>query len=258
MHIARNRLNVSSDRDLLPFYCDHLGMRLFESDKALVLGYDENQCLLEFHQGEFQPRFDGPNAFYWKIGITVGDLDAAVRYLRAQGLQTSDPAQFRDIGYMSHLADPNGFEIELLQQGFEGNAKPLTGDAHPVAALGILAHVTLRITDLAAAQQVCKKLGLRLISVQRIALTGRRFTLYFYAWTHEELPDPDLESVENREWLWERPYTLLELQHLEEPAAQIRGRMPDEAGFAALGFRDRDDSLKYVSAEDLAEGQVEA
>ena len=259
MHIARIRLNLSSDNELLPFYCGHLGMRAFEGDKALVLGYDRHQCCLEFHQGEFQPLYGGGDAFYWKIGITVGDLDAAVRHLRERGVPVSDPTQFQDIGYMSHLADPNGFQIELLQQGFEGNAKPVTAGAHPVTVFGILAHVTLRITDLAAAKRVCEdKLNMRLMSVQGIEVPGRKFRLFFYAWSQDELPDPDLEAVANREWLWERPYTLLELMHLEDPAPAIRGRMPDEAGFTGLGFTDRDGSLKYISAEDLAEGQVEA
>ena len=75
-----------------------------------------------------------------------------------------------------------------------------------------LAHITLRITDLPAARELCEnKLGMRLMSIQPVQ--ERNFSLYFYAWSDEPLPNPDLEAVENREWLWARPYALLELQH---------------------------------------------
>lgn len=257
MRIARNRLNVSAGEDLQSFYCDLLGMETFASDDALVVGYDDRQCLLEFCVGDFGPFYDGGEGFYWKIGITLGDLGAAVSYLRQRGSQVSDPRQFQEIGYLCHLRDPNGFPIELLQQGFEGNEKPLPpGVSHPIASQATLAHVTLRITDLAAAKQVCEeRLGLRLMSVQPVDLPDRKFCLYFYAWSQEKLPDPDLEAVGNREWLWERPYTLLELQHIENASGRIRIGKPDEAGFAALGFLDDNNRLTYISEEALAEQQ---
>ena len=45
------------------------------------------------------------------------------------------------------------------------------------------------------------------------------FTLYFLADQRESPPQPDLEAVENRPWLWRRPYTVLELQH--RPAVAV-------------------------------------
>ena len=57
-------------------------------------------------------------------------------------------------------------------------------------------------------------LGLRLLSVQPVTQFG--FTLHFWAYTDETPPSPDLESVGNREWLWQiQPYTTLEFQHVE-------------------------------------------
>jgi catechol 2,3-dioxygenase-like lactoylglutathione lyase family enzyme/predicted enzyme related to lactoylglutathione lyase len=257
MRIARNRLNVSAGADLRSFYCDLLGMKVFASDDALIIGYDDRQCLLEFRQGDFAPFYDGGDGFYWKIGITLRDLDAAVSYLRDRGSEVSDPRQFLDIGYLCHLRDPNGFPIELLQQGFEGNEEPLpTPDGHPIASQATLAHVTLRITDLAAAKQVCEeRLGMRLMSVQPVELPNLKFSLYFYAWSGETLPNANLEAVGNREWLWARPYSLLELQHLENAAGSVRTRKPHEAGFDGLGFMDDAGRLTYVSAEELSAGQ---
>ena len=65
----------------------------------------------------------------------------------------------------------------------------------------------------------------------------RGFPLYLYAWSDEPLPDPDLEAVENREWLWARPYTLLELQHLEG-AADVALPRDSAAGFAGWAYED--------------------
>ena len=75
---------------------------------------------------------------------------------------------------------------------------------------------------------------MRLMSVQPIPERG--FTLYFYAWSDEPLPDPDLEAVENREWLWARPYTLLELQHWHETDAPTSRPREGQAGFAGFAY----------------------
>ena len=176
-------------------------------------GYSPDEAHLAFEQGLVEkPR---PDEFYWKIGITVRNLDHAVQFLRSKDIIVPDPIQFQNIGYMTHIADPDGHSIELLQQGFEGNeSDPSSG--HPIGAQAILAHITLRIADLDAAQNWAEKHGLRLMSVQPIA--GRAFTLYFYSWSEEPLPHAELEAVENREWLWARPYTILELQHLQSAA----------------------------------------
>ena len=134
---------------------------------------------------------------------------------------------------MCHLIDPEGFSIELLQQGFEGNERP-AGEGHPIGAQATLAHLTLRVADIHRAQDYFgNELGMRLMSVQPVP--ERDFCLHFYGWSDEALPDPDLEAVANREWLWARPYTLVELQHLQA-APSIN--LPDagRAGFAGFSY----------------------
>ena len=58
---------------------------------------------------------------------------------------------------------------------------------------------------------------MKLISIQDVAPYG--FTLYFLAYTSEDPPEENLRSVNIREWVWKRPYTTLELQHI--PGAQL-------------------------------------
>lgn len=253
MKIARCRYNVPSLDSLEAFYCGLLGMQRFDAKDSLVLGYDPRQCLLEFCTGDYRPFRTSNNSFYWKIGITVRDLDQVVAGLRARGLWISDPRQFLDVGYLCHLHDPNGFPIELLQQGFQGNHSPVeTQTAHPLAAQAILAHITLRTSNLSASQKLYEqRLNMRLMSRQRITLPERKFDLYFYGWSDETLPEPNVESVANREWLYARPHSFVELQHLVEPPTPVVGPISSQSGFAGLCVQDDEGKIHELSAADL-------
>ena len=54
-------------------------------------------------------------------------------------------------------------------------------------------------------------LGMKLLSIQDIAPYG--FCLYFLGFTDDIPPSDDLHDVSIREWLWQRPYTTLEIQY---------------------------------------------
>ena len=254
--LIRNRLRVQDLEGLTDFYGGLLGMTRFEAgpDDA-VFGYAADQGCLQFLPTATEPAVPRADDFYWKTGITLKNLDAAVAHLRAQGLSVPDPRQFRDIGYLTHIADPNGFAIELLQQGFEGREDPVPdvhqSGGHPIAARATLAHITLRVTDIEAAQDFFgTNLGMRLMSVQPVSDFG--FCLYFYAWSTEPLPDPDVTSVANREWLWRRPYTLIELQYLETPGVFVQKPAPQACGFDGFSYvGDTDDRPVTVSLADL-------
>ena len=227
-------------------------MGTFNHNEIPAYGYDAEQCLLELQAGDYQPYSASRNDFYWKIGITLRNLDHAVAYLQQQGWPVSEPRQFRDIGYMCHLQDPQGFNIELLQQNFQGKEIPISSDSsHPIGSQAIFAHITLRVTDIDAAKRYCEEtLGMRLLSIQPVDNFG--FCLYFYGWSNEILPHPDLQSVSNREWLWQRPYALLELQHLHNADTTLICK-PDAhtAGFAGFAYAADDTSLTYLALSDL-------
>ena len=247
MRLSRICFNVRNAAGQAGFYSETLGMDQLGGEGSPAFGYHPNQALLEFHESEMGPYEPAAHDLYWKIGITLQNLDSAVEYLTSQGWPVSAPRQFRDIGYLCHLTDPEGFQIELLQQGFEGNHGPAPGSGHPIGAQAILAHLTLRVANLSAAQKIfADDMSMRLMSVQPVA--ERSFCLYFYSWSDETLPEPDLEAVRNREWLWARPHTLLELQHLEA-ASGVRAPRAGQAGFA--GFVYGDDELTYLSADRL-------
>jgi catechol 2,3-dioxygenase-like lactoylglutathione lyase family enzyme len=176
-----------------------------------------------------RPQHPGPdNPGYWKVGVLTSDVDALSAALVEQGLAVSEPRQFRDIGYLCHFQDSEGNAVELLQHTFAGAPKvPM-----PPTRVG---HVTLRVRDPQTTIVFYReRLGMRLLSVQPV--TPHRFTLYFLGSTDECPPLDDPEAVQNREWLWQRPYPCLELQHRWD-ATDPYDPGGSGPGFAALVFR---------------------
>lgn len=216
MHLTRVILRARSPRTLAQFYVDQLGMTASQDGNAVVLGYEGADASIELRQAESdEPYVHNRTDRYWKIGITLPNVDIAHTQLCRAGITVTKPRQFEDIGYMCHLADPEGFSIELLQHRFLNNRNPEAGDPNkPLGGDARIGQITLRTTNIESALAFYRdQLGMRLLSIQPLKAYG--FSLYFLAFTEEQPPNANLEAVENREWLWMRPYTTLELQYLE-------------------------------------------
>lgn len=208
-------LTVTNPDRLAAFYCAVLGMHRVEVNGGVAVGYGGQGAALILNPARETGAYrHQPNDRYWKIAITLPDLDLAHEQLRNLGIDATEPHQFRDIAYMSHLADPEGHVIELIQHSFLG--KPLTraGDRNsPLGGGAQIGLITLRTDDIETEQNRCQnELGMRYLSRQ--AVSDRGFDLYFFGLTNDVLPKGDVNAVENREWLWQRPYTVLEFQHL--------------------------------------------
>lgn len=230
MRLSGLHLRVARPEILAAFYADVLGMEAYQTGDVWRVGYVGQDADLILSSGGGGYVHDRGHR-YWKIGITLPNVDHAVAHLRACGVQVSNPQQFFDIGYMCHLADPEGFVIELLQHDFEGNRPADAGNMAAPFAAACIGQVTLRTGDIAAEDVVAKRLGMRLLSIQEVEAYG--FDLHFYAFTDEQPPNADLWSVENREWLWKRPYTTLEYQHIADAAFVS---VPDYLGIEIEGL----------------------
>lgn len=103
-----------------------------------------------------------------------------------------------------------------------------------------LARLTLRIGNPGSSLRLYQHaLGMRLLSRQ--VISEHQFTLYFLACTDESPPDTDIDAVANREWLWQRPYTTLELQHVWRRDWQgLTNSIAADAGFRHISFATRD------------------
>ncbi|MEX0306156.1 MAG: VOC family protein [Ruegeria sp.] len=230
MRIAALRLRVANPDELAMFYRDVLGMSVRIEGANRRVGYPGQDADLLLMPGGGGYSHDRGQR-YWKIGITLPDVDLVADSLRQKGVQISEPGQFLDIGYMCHLQDPEGFVIELLQHDFEGNRPD--GAASPDApfAAACIGQITLRTGDIAAEDTFCRSLGMSLLSLQDVEPYG--FDLHFYTFTSDAPPNSDLWAVENREWLWKRPYTTLEFQHI--PNARF-APVPDYSGIEVVGL----------------------
>ncbi|MDH3692572.1 MAG: VOC family protein [Gammaproteobacteria bacterium] len=265
--LAHHVLSISDPDASIVFYRECLGMTLVEQlqprgrfgeEQRIFVGFavgselhqdrGERVCgqpftVLELlHHGSSHPatayrpsKKDG----YWKVGVTVADVDLARRRLERAGVDVTEPFQFLDIGYLCHLSDPDGYIIELLQHDFEHNYRPSRSDPrHKLGSKPALGQITLRVKDPAVSLDFYQRLlGMRLLSRQ--VVKPHRFTLYFLASTGEQTPVADLDAVENREWLWRRPYTTLELQHVwgtEHGSFEYQQQTEGTTGFWGLGY----------------------
>ncbi len=194
------------------FYCDVLGMS-HQGDGRV--GYADREAALQFVAAE-TPYTPQPSDLYWKIALSVLNIDLACAQLRARGVACSQPSQFRDVGYLAKVTDPEGFTVELIDHWFQGG-RPAEIAAEPVdeTRLGGGAHlslVTLRTASIDDIQPDILDLGMTPLSIQPVEPYG--FTLYFYGFTDEAPPKADLQAIENRTRVYQRPYTVLEIQHV--------------------------------------------
>ncbi len=171
---------------------------------------------------------------WWKLGITLPNVDLAAQHLRAAEVEVSEPRQFEDVGYLCHLADPDGHAIELLQHQFGRACAPARADnaRFPLGSPAVLGQLTLRVRKPELSLAFYRGLGMTLLSRQPVARFN--FTLWFLAFTAERPPDPDLEATANRPWLWQRPYTTLELYARD--GQEWRDLAPRLCGLEHLAF----------------------
>jgi len=284
---------VGTDEQFAPaqrFYSDGLGMDMDTSLSSTCFQFSSNansmglRLICDASVGPYKGERED---LYWKIGLGIADVDAASAALRDAGwTDGGNGSQFEDIGYVKHIADPQGFTIELLQTTFEnavagfekthgserrtqerstfGVGSGLLGQTIPP----VVGQVTLRVQDQQASIRFYEKLGMELISIQPVDKYG--FTLYFLApKQYMQLVDgrfengaiakppvvsasgegPDLYAVANREWVWQLPFTTLELQHRHGVSAAPRQADADAAGFVSLTIEVGQDVIDSLGSE---------
>lgn len=225
------RLDTASLVRSIEFYRATLGMTVLESGAGHTrVGFADASAEIRLRE-RAPSRAADRNDAYWKIGITLPELDAAYDRLCARGIDVTQPAQFLDVGYLCHLSDPDGHEIELLQHDFASEHRRARPDErYTLGSRATLGQITLRTGDPDAALAFYRD-GLHMRLLLRVPVPAYRFTLYFLAFTSEVPPARDLEAVENRRWLWRRPYTTLEIQHRWDGPPPHPSH---DAGFAGL------------------------
>lgn len=192
-----------------------------------VVGFGGAEASIKFLPGN-APYQAATNDLFWKIALAVPNIEMACLQLRGFGVSVGAPHQFHDVGYLAHFRDPGGFPIELVQHTFQGEPSVEPTDKTRLGGGAHLNLLTLRAADIAPIRRACADWGMTLLSIQPVESHG--FTLYFFAFTSEQPPSQDLFSLENRTWVYQRPYTVLEVQHLHD-VGDLRDISEAESGY---------------------------
>ncbi|WP_169727243.1 VOC family protein [Aliagarivorans marinus] len=283
MRIAAHRLLIRDPELTLDFYQKQLGMRLVTHQQVqqrnhYLLALGEGQACLELvydPSAKFTVAAQ-PNSSegYWKFSIAVDDLEDTRNRLVGMGgnspppekglqpdnsLQLGQCFEVPNLAYLCHLVDPNGYSIELVQKTLKPSPQPepQSGNTFNLS--------TLRIKDIDKSLAFYRAMGMEL--VYRYRSDSRKMTLLFL------IARADLAEFEGRcgtaleERLWQSPYTVLELQHLDGselneafgyrvgPMTGFLGldMLASSAQFAALSqqvrFGDRGDYIEIVDPD---------
>lgn len=229
-YLHKHTLYISNAKRSLEFYTNKLGMKLINSFKEenkefYQLSFDDSkeskQAILELIYDSNNTRTSFPRNSevlegYWKIAICIKDVDIARENLIKNDVHVGVAFEVPNVAYLCHFNDPDGYCIELIQHKFQKNHIKETEDTNYI--LGnkpVFSLVTYRVKDINKSLDFyTKELGLKLYSKMDVSFRG--FNIYFLAPNMEELPNKDVQSIENVEWLWQREFTMIELQHIFE------------------------------------------
>ena len=146
---------VQDLQNVADFYGKVLGMQLETSDNAMIVcQYPGEGSLIKLVQLDPQavvskPQKSSKKSVYWKIGLSLEDVDLARLKIIQSGITVSNPSQFLDIGYLCHLTDPEGRSIELLQHCFAENfIKPEEKVGMTLGQECMIGQVTLRCSNI--------------------------------------------------------------------------------------------------------------
>lgn len=223
MKLKALTLNTLTPDITLNFYIQQLGMTLkntVEFDDATLYQLQTAQSDTELHLRA--PKNHGastaykldPLDNYWKYSLFVNDIKRSCKALQHHNINVSEPSQFGDIGYLAHTQDPEQHAIELIERTFEQHHQPTPKQPeYPLGEKPQLGLITLRTRDPIKSIQFYETVCEMQLLVRMYVNRGRGFTLYFLGPNSLTPPNPDIDALVNREWLYQQATTFIELQH---------------------------------------------
>lgn len=215
MKLQSFTLQIFEPEQTLSFYTQVLGFKqLNEFTENNVTYY--NLCFenTDFHiQLKYSPLLEkahykeAPTDNYWKYSLFVDDIQKAYQHLTHHNMTIGEPFQFGDIGYLAHTKDVENHQIEYIQQTFLQNTPITTNES---TALGLL---TIRTKDPIKIIKFYEDILDLKLFVRMYVNRGRGFTLYFLGNKNLEAPTPDIDAIENREWMYQQSHLFIEIQH---------------------------------------------
>lgn len=215
MHLQSFTLQIFETERTLKFYTEVLGFRLLEKYREnkstfFNLYLDGSKYFLQLKFTELlerKPYQEDATDNYWKYSLFVTDLEKNYSEIQQKKWSISTPFQFGKIGYLSHTQDSENHQIEFIQKSFKDNSVLKT-------ALGnVLGLITIRTKDpLKTIRFYETILDLKLF-VRMYVNRNKGFTLYFLGNKELDVPNLDIDAIENREWMYQQDHLFIEIQH---------------------------------------------
>lgn len=218
-------LHISNPEVTIPFYLDILGFDLVnesiqgnktiftirnaQQSHTLDLVYDS-----ENSEGVYTQY---PDDNYWKFSLFVGDILRTQQQLNSNKHTTKEAYQFGQIGYLMHTADLERHQVEFIQKTFKENTKAIAPDnTYFLKEQPILGLLTIRTKDPIQSIRFFEGvLDLKLL-VRMYVNRGKGFTLYFLGDKDLVAPNPAIDAIENREWMYQQNELFIEIQYYWE------------------------------------------
>lgn len=256
-YLHKHSLYISNPKNSLNFYVNYLGMKLIDEHKNgtcvyyhLKFNEDTKEAILELiydkeNDKTIFPKDKTKLEGYWKFSISIKDVDIARKKLLKKGIEVSTAFQVPKVAYLCHFYDPDGYALELIQHNFEQNhIKENEDKNYALGNKAILSLITYRVKDINKSLEFYKdKLQMKLLS--KMNVHQRDFELYFLGFTKEKLPSNDVEAIENRQWLWQRDFTMIELQYILDLEESFTYDVGVETGFESIGIKSSSNELIY-------------
>jgi catechol 2,3-dioxygenase-like lactoylglutathione lyase family enzyme len=258
------RLRVASLQETAAFYSGKLDLCVrpptqFQESAQVVSFESTETAVLSFLEGAVSSSkpADGQRCSFVWIGLAgFPDVRQTVESLKDRGVGIKLQGQFEDIAFVAHGVDNNGITFECLQTTMEHNFKPTAVPDNALRANAVLGQVKLNVFNPKASLEFYTDvLWMRLLSQQRC--DKYKFTLYFLAFSHasDDVPNPDPNALENREWLWQKQFTQLELQHWDNTSAPMWLPAEGAVGLDSCVFEGSADEVDAVRERLVAAGK---
>lgn len=248
MKLQSFTLQIFEPEQTLAFYINVLGFSLFNeiviNDSTYYnLGFKNTRFYIQL---KYTPQLEKTiyqeiaTHNYWKYSLFIDDIQKAYRNLQDHNYFIGEPYQFGDIGYLSHTEDTEQHKIEYIQKTFQQNTPVQTEET---TALGLL---TIRTKDSVKIIKFYEDILSMKLFVRMYVDRGRGFTLYFLGDKELEAPNPDIDAIENREWMYQQSHLFIEIQHYwnSEQDDNFTLESTDKNGLQTINFSGNLNTLK--------------
>lgn len=217
MDLQSFTLQIFEPKQTISYYTNVLGFRLLnefsENDTTYYnLCFENTNIHIQLKYTASLQKIDYQQVAtdnYWKYSLFVDDIQKVYKELQNQNYVINEPYQFGDIGYLAHTTDPENHQLEFIQKTFKQNTPTFFLEKENTA-LGLL---TIRSKDPIKSITFYEDILDLKLFIRMYVDRKNGFTLYFLGNKDLKALHPDIDAIENREWMYQQEHLFIEIQH---------------------------------------------